>query len=1846
MQNNTCGSLRFNSRQEGVGGRVKILKAVTIAVFMFSTLPVKAVWTTYGTDYGWEIWASDFINANTGWIVGANGRIQKTVNGGLSWQWQGGFTEVFRNIKMFDINNGIISGHNGIILKTSNSGLSWSQSAGMVSFYGMDAFDSQNIICVGSNKNYSKTTDGGVSWTHGVINAGGVGAHNFDIYGIEYLDLNTILLSSSVISALVIPVPVILRSTNGGNNFSVVASWGYGDGFDNASLNDIEFSPSGNVGFACGSNGTIIRSSNGGVNWSVVMTSASDLRQIEFKNNDTAFVCGSGGQVFKTANGGINWTSWPNTGTPYNLRTISYADNFVSSAGVNGTFIRNNPVAAQVTVSGANTGNGNYESLSDAFNGIGAGSQSGANINITINTNITEPQQGATPGNGDWASVTIKPAANTAITVTATPNNGVPLFSFNGAKNITIDGIDSGGASLTLSNSSTSGWAGTSTVLFQYDATNNKVKNCRILGSSQNNLSGHAATVLFYRNSSATGNDNNVIENCDIGPAGQLPHCAVSFLGSTTNTTVYNSNDTVRNCKIYDYFNVNGNSAGIYIGAGNTGIAIENNRLYQTSSRVASGLNLNHNGIFVNNTNGNAFSIKGNTIGYSSSAGTGVYSANLKTGSYFYGIFLSAGVSAQSSISNNTIAGLDISGTSAGVNLINVQNGFTIISNNTIGSMTALSDIKYASGTSELHVFKIEGSGSKTVSDNKAGGIRYSASSSKFYGMRFIAFSNDPIIFRNNTLGGAAANSLQHHLANTSSQMTGISCEGAGSPALLIENNLIRNMNSAATNANPGTSGIYINLASGNQTVRNNTVHSLSITNTSSVCNLSGIRINNGINGIAASNKIHSLIISNSVSSLSGITISSGTYDFVNNMISLGKDSSGANMTGGSTIFGINIGIPAVSNLYYNSVYISGNPAGVSMNTYALASFVSSNQRNYYNNIFYNGRSNSGSIGKHYAVRLEGTSPNPPGLLCNHNDLLSTGNGGVLGFYNSADVLNLSAWKLVTGKDSNSVSDNPRFKSHTDLHIDSTMSTSISNGGLNIAAITTDIDSNIRNVSNPDIGCDEFNSAVTAEALNFDGINDYVSLPISLSQALTAPAVSEFTIEYWFKGSNLQSAVRFQMNSSTYIVAGWGTPGNQKHLISTEGFTNGISVGSGADDGNWHHIAMTWKRNTINGFKSYLDGALIQQRNSVDANLPSLSVAGILGSQFGSSEFMNGSLDEVRIWTRALSQFEIAANMYQEIDSASGLLASYHFNQGIADGNNSGLTTLTETSSNNFSGTLTNFDLNGTVSNWVKPGPGFCSPYIEVNVQGNGITINDGDLSPSFNDHTIFDSVNAGSSFVRTYTVQNVGADSLNAGNIIITGADSGMFTAGALIPAGKIPPGSSATFSVTFTPGNSGQKNAVVHILNSDCNENDYDFAVRGYGKQSSAQVLNFDGINDNVELPVSLSQNLTSPAVSEITIEYWFKGTNLQSAVRFQSPNKWIVAGWGAPGNQKHIISTEGGTDGINVGADATDGSWHHVAMTWKKNTLNGFKSYLDGELVDQKNSSDIDLPLIEVSGYLGRYNAGSGEYLQGSLDEVRIWTRELSQAEIAANMLTEINSGPGLLASYHFNQGLAGENNSAITTLNDAANNYHGALANFELNGITSNWISPGPELSEPLNTINIAVISEGYYNPALNLQSRKDTLKVYLCQNLSPYNAIDSSVGIIDSVSHSSEFTFLNAPAGSYYLKLVHRNCIETWSAMPVNIPSVYNYDFTSSLSQAFGNNMKQVNTSPDRFAIYSGDVNQDGVIDLADGSLIDNDAFNFASGYLPTDVNGDGVIDLADGVYADNNGFNFVSKIAP
>lgn len=83
---------------------------------------------------------------------------------------------------------------------------------------------------------------------------------------------------------------------------------------------------------------------------------------------------------------------------------------------------------------------------------------------------------------------------------------------------------------------------------------------------------------------------------------------------------------------------------------------------------------------------------------------------------------------------------------------------------------------------------------------------------------------------------------------------------------------------------------------------------------------------------------------------------------------------------------------------------------------------------------------------------------------------------------------------------------------------------------------------------------------------------------------------------------------------------------------------------------------------------------------------------------------------------------------------------------------------------------------------------------------------------------------------------------------------------------------------------------------------------------------------------------------------------------------------------------------------------------------------------------------------------------------------------------------------------------------------------------------------------------------------------------------------------------------------------------------------------SSTNNAYADN--QVEVEPGVFAIFSGDLNQDGFIDPFDYTILEADNLSFAIGYVVSDLNGDGFVDPFDYVIFEKNNLNFASLIRP
>lgn len=178
------------------------------------------------------------------------------------------------------------------------------------------------------------------------------------------------------------------------------------------------------------------------------------------------------------------------------------------------------------------------------------------------------------------------------------------------------------------------------------------------------------------------------------------------------------------------------------------------------------------------------------------------------------------------------------------------------------------------------------------------------------------------------------------------------------------------------------------------------------------------------------------------------------------------------------------------------------------------------------------------------------------------------------------------------------------------------------------------------------------------------------------------------------------------------------------------------------------------------------------------------------------------------------------------------------------------------------------------------------------------------------------------------------------------------------------------------------------------------------------------------------------------------------------------------------------------------------------------------------------------------------------------------------------------------------------------------------------------------------IEVKVIVEGLYNPVSNMLTKRDSVKIYFRNSISPYFIADTVKSIADSINFLAAGVSRRMKKGFYYIQIKHRNSIDTWSRTGGENFSPgdnFSYDFSDSLNKAYGSNLTLRGS---KFCIYSGDINQDGTIDGADIVMIENDALNFLTGFTLTDLNGDEVTDGSDAVIADNNAANFVSAVTP
>lgn len=222
-------------------------------------------------------------------------------------------------------------------------------------------------------------------------------------------------------------------------------------------------------------------------------------------------------------------------------------------------------------------------------------------------------------------------------------------------------------------------------------------------------------------------------------------------------------------------------------------------------------------------------------------------------------------------------------------------------------------------------------------------------------------------------------------------------------------------------------------------------------------------------------------------------------------------------------------------------------------------------------------------------------------------------------------------------------------------------------------------------------------STPLATHLNFDGTNDQV-----IGNALNT-GNAEFTLDVLvnYTGStDLNSTIVYN-----------GEPNLNGYGILLNTSTNEISVqiNNEIQATSFFITPMDWVRLTVTynsgQVKLYADG--VEEFSGTFGALNSPATSLFLGtSDYVASNSFGGSIDELRIWNRALCLSEILNNINCEIPSTSnGLMGNYHFNSGLDAQNNSSFTFVEDFSGSNNNLILDNFALNGSTSNWIKGSP-------------------------------------------------------------------------------------------------------------------------------------------------------------------------------------------------------------------------------------------------------------------------------------------------------------------------------------------------------------------------------------------------------------------------------------------------------------------------------------------------------------------------------------------------------------
>ncbi len=563
--------------------------------------------------------------------------------------------------------------------------------------------------------------------------------------------------------------------------------------------------------------------------------------------------------------------------------------------------------------------------------------------------------------------------------------------------------------------------------------------------------------------------------------------------------------------------------------------------------------------------------------------------------------------------------------------------------------------------------------------------------------------------------------------------------------------------------------------------------------------------------------------------------------------------------------------------------------------------------------------------------------------------------------------------------------------------------------------------------------------------LFFDGSNDYVALG-----ALGTFYNAGFTLEAWVQKSSAKKDVG--------VLGTWAGNGpmlwvdhvaGHNYLTLGGSFSSYLDSGQSPAAGQWQHLAATFDGATA---RYYIDGAEVASR-AFSGSVGSSNTwrVGAYGGSPGN--FLDGFVDDVRVYNRALTAGEIQFDRDHGVSTAdtspptqpgtlvaTGGLGQANLSWGAATDNVAVVEyNVHRSTSSGFTPSPANKIAEPTGTTYADSGLSAGTYYYKVTAEDGA-----GNVGPASNQASAavtadttpptvsITAPTAGSTVAGVTTVSanaadnvavagvqfrsdgtNLGAEDLTAPYTIQWDTRGEVNGGHVLTAVARDTSGNLATSSpVSVTVANAGVSPAglqVAYALNESSGVLAYDASDHGLAATAVGTTwtgghydggISLDGVSSRVDIPP-----LGTFYTAGFTYEAW---------VRKQTSKKdvGVVGTWSANQGGGAMIwvdyssgrymLTLGNNSGnyLDSGRSPTVGQWEHVAATYDGSTA---RFYVGGAQVASKAFTGS---LGSSSTWrLGAYNGSPTGFFDGLLDNVRIYNRALSPAEIQTDMVTPI-------------------------------------------------------------------------------------------------------------------------------------------------------------------------------------------------------------------------------------------------